>query len=143
MIFRLATINDAELLFQWRNDPITRTQSIKQDEITWPTHLKWFKDSLNNKFRKIYIAEIDSEPVGTLRFDFGEKDVELSWTVAPSHRGKGIGTVLLQEGTKLESGFCFIARIKGSNSASIRMAEKAGFTFLKTEGDVSLFTKVV
>lgn len=143
MILREATMQDAELLFSWRNDHLTRMQSIQQDEVPWHGHLAWLEKSLQSESRKIYIAESEGIPVGTVRFDFGETCVEMSWTLAPEQRGRGLGSLLLKTGVQLIHGSQVIARIKSSNVASIRIAEKVGFVRIRQEGDVLLFSKNV
>ena len=126
IILRPATMGDAKLLFDWRNDPETRMQSIDTGEVFWDKHLEWLKKSLSNQNRKIIIAKIKGQPVGTIRLDIGKPRSELSWTVAPSARGKGVGTKMVLKAIQFFS--CpLLAKIKPGNLASMKIAEKAGF----------------
>ena len=50
---RLLTIQDADLLLEWRNDPETRKASQNTDKIQRNEHLSWLKNSLNNNNRKV------------------------------------------------------------------------------------------
>lgn len=128
--FRPARFDDAETLFKWRNDPETRANSVNTDEIPWPDHAAWMERSLADQRRRIYIAEKNGSPVGTVRVDYG-LEIELSWTVAPEHRGNGIGKLLVQNAPLPEEPI--IARIKPGNIASQKIAAAAGFV-LVTKG---------
>ena len=131
MKLRRATLDDAKMLFDWRNDPQTRANSISTGEVDWQGHVGWLDRSLSNPNRTIFIALNNEFPVGTIRFDSdpSKSEVELSWTVAPEARGKGYGQAMVQVGTKLPAlkGQKILARIKPNNLPSIRIAEKAGF----------------
>lgn len=129
IVTRAAKIEDAKLLFAWRNDPLTRQNSISSAPISWNDHLKWLTDSLASRERQIYIAEIENEPFATFRLDHTTEGIELSWTVAPEFRSRGLGSQLI---TTLMKSMrygpkTFIAKIKACNLPSIAIAEKAGF----------------
>lgn len=82
---------DASLLFEWRNDPQTRIGSKNQAELDFSDHVDWLQRRLGHKSAHLYIAEYEGIPVGTFRID----DDNISYTVAPNHRGKGIATRML------------------------------------------------
>jgi RimJ/RimL family protein N-acetyltransferase len=124
--FRKATILDFELLFLWRNDPITLLNSINSEKISIETHEKWLSASIVDPTRKLYIFESDSRPLGTVKFDQEGSAWELSWTVSPEARGKGIGKRMVQQAVRIMSGK-LMARVKIENLASISIAESAGF----------------
>ena len=68
----------------------------------------------------LFIAKIDSDNVGTFRID-GD---EVSYTIAPAFRGRGLATKLLRE---VRARFGRLqAEIYPHNVASIRAAERAG-----------------
>jgi len=129
LVLRPATMEDAQVIFAWRNDPQTRASSLTPGEVWWPEHMAWLRSSLSHPDRALLIAEQDGEPVGTVRID---RD-ELSWTVAPEHRGRGIGKQMLS----LVAG---TARIKRTNIASQKTAKAAGFS-LAEDGEVQLWKK--
>ena len=94
MILKQATIEDAKMLLEWRNDPLTQAQSINKEEIKLADHEAWLKKTLANPDRELFVAYEDDLPVGTCRIDResnGDESIfELSWTIAPSARGKNI-----------------------------------------------------
>src|SRR5690348_1550527 len=115
MKLRRATLDDAERLWRWRNDPETRANSISTDPVPLESHIAWLKSSLRNPDRKLLVAELDGEPVGTVRID---NDRELSWTVAPEARGRGIGGAMVAAVVFPGA----VARIKRENLASQKIA---------------------
>jgi RimJ/RimL family protein N-acetyltransferase len=138
--FRIATIADADLLFQWRNDPETREQIHNTDVLKYDDHVAWLKASLLNPQREIRIAELSGVPVGTIRLDKAGNACELSWTVAPQARGSGIGKAILK--TTLDNlNMPARAEIKSGNEASKRMVEYAGMTLEREENGTLYYRK--
>ncbi|MBR7887596.1 GNAT family N-acetyltransferase [Marinomonas sp. A79] len=132
---RLATISDAECLLAWRNDSATRSASHHQDEIRLVDHLAWLKASLaRSDDRRIWIAEVAGVAVGTCRADKVEGAWELSWTVAPEARGKGIAHQMLSELVKQFDQQPLVAQVKVDNLASMKVAERAGFVLKRDSG---------
>lgn len=129
MQLRPATIDDAEMLFTWRNDTLTREASINTDPVAWDSHVNWLRASLQSDKRKLLIAEAEGEPVGTVRFDYGD-EAEMSWTVSPTARGKGLGKHMVR--AAIPNG-PVIAHIKRENAASQRIAQFAGFSLVEDE----------
>lgn len=138
---RPATLQDAELLLAWRNDPQTRQSSHNSDEISLATHLVWLDASLANPSRQIFIAESEGQPLGSLRVDRQDDGVsELSWTVAPAARGQGVGKRML---AAMLSGIegPVRAEVKAGNVASMRIAESAGLVLVREEQGVLHYAK--
>jgi len=130
---RPVTLDDARVLFNWRNDPLTRKNSRTQDEVPWENHVAWLGKRVRGEVPscKLYIAEDAGVPVGTVRADEEGGVVEISYTVAPDHRGKGVGKrmvvqfaqTVLPPGTKLK------AEIKkGGNESSEHIAKALGLS---------------
>jgi len=140
LYLRPATLEDAKILFEWRNDPQVRVASHNQDEISFAAHLSWLRDSLENPVRKLYIAEEDGISVGTARADWSDGAYTLSWTVSPKSRGKGIGKRMV----------CFLvkqirkpirAEVKVGNLASIKIAQEAGMQLEYIKNGVMYFAR--
>ena len=128
MQLRLARLGDAQTLLAWRNNPITREASHYTALISEVEHILWLEKILANEKRKLYVAEIDGVPVGTVRVDSDNLGYELSWTVSPTKRSSGIGKRMLSQFAQ-EIPESIRAEIKIGNSASIRIAEAAGMVF--------------
>jgi RimJ/RimL family protein N-acetyltransferase len=127
--FRLrpATAEDCWFFFDLRNDPLTRANSFTASVFGRPEHAAWYAGSLESCERSLFVFEYRSESVAVLRLDSKSSKVsELSWIVAPSARGQGVGKRLLIEARKLSDGI-LVAQIKESNLASAKIARSAGF----------------
>lgn len=141
LLLRPATLEDAGLLLAWRNDPETRRQSETYHELSITDHTEWLTKSLAMPDRKLYIAENEGTPVGTVRSDESEDGtVELSWTIAPSERGKGLGKIMvMQFAAEVHPGGTFLASIRKGNIASEKIAKALGLrvTGLKFPNDAT------
>lgn len=134
-------MDDSDCLLDWRNDRATREASYNTKPISLIEHVSWLKSTLSNSNRKLYMAEIDGEPVGTVRADFENPGYELSWTVAPARRGLGIGTEMVRLLARLITD-TIRAEIKAGNVASIKIAESAGMTREKEIDGVVYYRRV-
>lgn len=133
---RPATMDDAQLLFDWRNDHETRANSLTTVPVPWEDHCRWLRASLENPRRDLIIAEMDGVPVGTVRIDRGV-GTEMSWTVSPARRVRGIGKAMVSKACP--SGVV-LAQIKATNVASQRIAEHAGFRKIE-DGPLQLWKR--
>lgn len=127
ILLRKATIEDAETLFEWANDPVTRQNSLSSSPIAWETHIRWLEGKLADEKCLFYVAvDEDGIPCGTIRFDLdGHSNTALiSYSVAPLRRNNGIGTALLLQGEeKIRSilpGWQLLGVVKKSNEGSVR-----------------------
>jgi len=137
---RSATIQDAEIILEWRNDPKTRKSSHNISEIIKDEHSDWLTKTLTDTKRKLCIAERYGVSVGTVRADLTDSIWELSWTVAPSMRSQGVGKrmVILLTQQIFEP---IRAEIKVGNMASIRIAEYTGMVFNKKIGRILHYSR--
>ncbi|MAH43730.1 hypothetical protein CL614_08500 [archaeon] len=131
---RDATAIDSMELWQWRNDQITRQNSINTNMVEFADHCNWFANVLTNPNRKIMIGfNHDKQNVGMVRFDLNEERTlaVVSINVNPDHRGRGISVYLLDAALKQiqkEHTLVFHAEIRHDNIASIKCFTRCGFT---------------
>lgn len=90
---RHAILEDAKLVFDWANDPITRDNSLNPSKIDWNGHLAWFTEKIDSDGYVMLVFEMKGKPVGIVRFD--SKTNIISISVDKAHRGKGIGKEML------------------------------------------------
>jgi RimJ/RimL family protein N-acetyltransferase len=133
LVLRSATLDDAALLLEWRNDPETRSASRNSDPIDAEDHIGWLQRSLDNDARSLLIAAANGRPVGTVRADLTGSTWELSWSVAPSMRGQGFAKHMVALAAQ-QIPAALQADVKCGNIASTRVAEFAGLT-LQGESD--------
>jgi spore coat polysaccharide biosynthesis predicted glycosyltransferase SpsG len=129
---RPAGMDDARLLWQWRNDPTTRASSRSSAEVTWDEHVGWLTASLARSDRVLLVVEHALVPVGTVRWDLeGKGEWEVSITVAPERRGQFLarpllhaGEMALSKGTEVTA---YLAVVHVDNAASVRLFESSAY----------------
>ena len=139
---RPATAADAQLYFDWANDPITRQQSFNSAPISWENHVAWFNRKLADPATLMLVFEVKSgDPIGQVRFEKQPDDeVIIGVSLDAFFRGKGLASTLIQAAisagrehwrNSAEAGTAIhiTAYIKPENVASIRAFERAGFHF--------------
>jgi RimJ/RimL family protein N-acetyltransferase len=140
LYLRPATLEDAKILFEWRNDPQVRSASHNQDEISFESHLAWLRASLKNPDRKLYIAEEAGISIGTVRSDWTDGAYTLSWTVRPGYRGRGVGkrmvSLLAEQITE-----SIRAEVKAENLASSKIAQAAGMQLDHIKDGIMYFSR--
>jgi len=124
--FREATLADSPLILAWRNDPVSRQFSFDKDVIALETHEDWF----NRNHRKITMIEADHKTVGQLRMDDNQDLVEVSITIDPSMRSRGIGSSAIKSISHEKK---LVAHILPINIPSIIAFLKGGFRFVSIE----------
>lgn len=128
---RAACEADARLLFEWRNDPQTRLNSRVAGELDWDVHREWLRRTLADSQRQLFVVEEGGRSVGTIRWDhLGGKQWEVSITVAPHERGRGLAAAILRAGEQaleLTGPVHFLAGIHRGNVASLRLFARAGY----------------
>ena len=130
IMLRPATIQDADTLLDWRNDPATRKASHSTSRVGKEEHLAWLSEILNSNNRKLFVADENDAPVGTVRADFSEGAWELSWTVAPNARGRGVAKRMVALFAQ-QINEPIRAEIKTGNIASALIAESVGMVFIQ------------
>ena len=142
-----ATMEDAAYLLCLRNDPTTVAASRKQRPVEKAEHLAWLTAALLDPAISIYIAAYspDRSRVGTVRLDNGECPdgcaTELSLTVAPLMRGKGLARQLILLAMDANPYQCrrWIAEVRRENIPSLRAFLSAGWLIDGVDRDGLVF----
>ena len=129
---RPAGTGDAELLWRWRNDPATRAVSRQREEIPLAAHRTWLSATLDRADRVLLVVQDGATPVGTVRWDeTGPGEWEVSITVAPERRGRGLAAQVLAAGEAAlragAPGAVLLAGVHEQNPASLRLFSRAGY----------------
>lgn len=133
LVARPATLLDADLLFEWRNDVGTRSGSRSPHEVSRDDHVAWLSRAVDSGERQLLVVEDEGCPVGTVRWDhLRGTDWEVSITVAPEARRRGLGVPLLRAGEVALGGAIggaarLVATVHQDNAASRRLFERAGY----------------
>jgi UDP-2,4-diacetamido-2,4,6-trideoxy-beta-L-altropyranose hydrolase len=152
ILIRPLAAEDSVSLLEWRNDPITRENSLTTEPVSKENHDKWFSSTLHRKDRVIFMADISSPhsqeiSCGMCRFDISEdgRSAVVSINLNPQFRGQSLSLPILtgsieafaqqfQGVTKLE------AEIRESNLPSISIFTRAGFTKIAVDSEVGHYS---
>lgn len=132
IVFRKVTMEDAETLLDWRNNPITRSASIAPDLIQFEGHRSWLQGQLQDKSQELLIAIEEGQEVGLIRFTFEGPEAEVHINLNPGFFGEGLGSVVLASGINFI--LCKVqlskinAIVKADNQPSRACFKKCGFT---------------
>lgn len=132
VILRQVTFDDCELLRCWRNDDSTIRNSISQSKVQLDEHRVWLRRVISDPNIRLYIGEVDGQPVGTIRLELSDDYAEISVTVDAQLRKRGIGTQLIRSGCASTKNNKVIAHIRPDNPYSIRAFENAGFRYVRS-----------
>ena len=132
LLLRLATIDDARRLREWRNDPDTRRWSFSSARINVGEHERWLVATISDPDRRLFIGECEGDPIGQARVDRLRRGVgEISVGLDPSFRGRGLGAALItlasDRGARELELEQIVARIKRGNDVSTRAFARAGY----------------
>lgn len=129
---RFANRDDVCRLWEWANDPATRRNSFAAEPIPWATHEAWCVSRLSSADSRLWILELGGAPVGQIRYDRMAADMaQISFSIAPSFRGKNLGTTMLCLSADLAGRELGVEHVQGitfeENLGSVKAFVKAGF----------------
>jgi len=147
--YRLANESDCEDIYEWENDIMTRAMSVNTALFSYASHIEWYKKSLLNNKRILYIALNDTHRLAFVRFDHVDQGVyESSIILNPISRGKGLSSKILINTIDLllkqhETVMIIKASIKNANLLSQKCFQKSGFIFERKDDEYSLYNLIV
>jgi RimJ/RimL family protein N-acetyltransferase len=127
---REATLADAEMVFEWRNDPTIVALGTTRLPVGWDEHLAWFRATVDGDERLLLLVQVDGRPAGQVRFDrASDGAVVVSIYLLAPFRGRGIGTQALRAACAraLMHASAVIAFVRDDNAASLAAFAGAGF----------------
>ncbi|MCL4818317.1 MAG: GNAT family N-acetyltransferase [Vicinamibacteria bacterium] len=129
---RRARVEDAALVFRWRNDPFILARSSSQRPVGWDEHVAWIGRTLGNPARLVLIAEVDGVPAGQVRFELlkaGEAVVSAYLVEAFTGRGLGVEAIRagVVEAARRWGPLTVVAWVRSDNPAGRKAFERAGF----------------
>jgi len=139
LVVRKVNAKDSKVIFDWRNDDLTRKMFRTSELVEYEGHCRWLAATLKNANRCLLMCEPEEgEPIAVVRFDVEGQSAELSINLSPLERGKGLAPQCLALAKdyfekQYPSVSKLIAEIKNLNIASRKSFEKVGFTLDREE----------
>lgn len=123
---------DEDRIFEWRNRPEIVVLGSSYRSVDRSEHRSWFAETLAGEVRLLYIVEANRQPLGQIRFDWGQgRRAEVSIYLLNEFTGRGLGVAALREGCRLALSCgradCVVARIRHDNFRSRSAFGKVGF----------------
>ena len=98
--FRRVCMDDARLLHDWRNDPETRAMSFNRGPISFEQHTRWMHEVTCSEQADAFVIEDQHrQAIGAwqLEFDSENRVADVSLSLVPGMRGRGLGTALIEK----------------------------------------------
>ncbi len=141
-----AGLDDLSNVFSWRNDPVTRQQSLNSELLSWKEHQDWFEKVLGSEDCCLLMCFSESlqTKIGVVRFDIARDQATVSINLAPTVRGQGLGTHCLSKAVDyFFNRFLTINSLKATvltgNIASRIVFKKIGFECVASNNGVEEF----
>ena len=142
---RQVNIGDKRNLFDWRNDVLTRKNSLNTEMVEWKNHCRWFENIVASH-KLFFLLEDNHVPVGQVRIDVIDGIGVVNYSIAPDKRGLGYGKNILKlcEFRLREQNMNFLLRgvVKRNNIASRKIFLSLNYTEQENE-NCFIYEKVV
>ncbi len=130
---RLANSQDSFSIWQIRNQPQVRNNSLTSEEIKLENHLVWYEVYLKKPYNKLFVLEhqYKNNILGYCRYDYHETFYLVSIAIDFHHQRQGYGSILLSKTIKKMRKYHLLikADVKKNNLASKKLFERAHFAF--------------
>ena len=111
--FRVPTIEDRELIFNWRNLKEIIALSSSQLPVSWEDHVKWFANLMIEENKLMFLIEENFMPIGQVNFKLSDTNIApISIYLEPNSTGRGLGAYLIETA-------CIIAKKKWGDDITI------------------------
>jgi RimJ/RimL family protein N-acetyltransferase len=144
---RKVEFSDIRLLYEWANDPVTRTNAFNSASIPYDTHQDWFLGKLNSPNVLQFIFIENKKNIGQIRFDVENGVAAIDYSIGPEFRGNGYGKVMLaQAESKIKNEYLQIkelyAEVKENNISSVKTFKALCYSENKQD-DIIIFKKKI
>ena len=138
---REAGAADGALLFEWVNSPDSLANKERTEgSIPRAEHECWFAKRLSDPATRIWIVEVDSQPIVQVRLQCNAGVAEVDIYIAVEQRGRGYARAALRDAIAYfrqnEPERPIVARVLTDNSASLALFESLGFAVARKDAAV-------
>lgn len=134
--YRPVTMEDADMLLQWKNQAATRKYSIvTHDFIKRESHIKWLEQKLASTTTDFLIVLLGGVPIGDVRIEW-DQPPDISLRITEECWSKGIGTQIIKD----HSAPGMTAKIVEGNLASMRVFIRSGYEPISYDEEKKFYT---
>ena len=141
--FRDVGKKDEKLLFDWRNDPITRRWSFDDKPILFANHQKYLKEKILDKKCLMWIFLLNNEPCGLVRYNIDDNKAILNYLISEKYRGQKLSSIMLilarKKICKIFPKVDIYAYTLPENAISIKSLQRAGFIFQESKTNKKIY----
>jgi UDP-2,4-diacetamido-2,4,6-trideoxy-beta-L-altropyranose hydrolase len=137
LTYRLATMEDAKIIFDLSNEKLARANSFNKEEIKWENHVAWLSKKLVDSGYIILLYFLEKEFVGQVKFEkINEKQANMSMSIREMFRGKGYSDQMYDDSLEYLFGNrpdieSLVGFILPNNIPNIKGATKAGYVYVE------------
>ena len=124
---REANHNDIMQVYKWQSYPGARKFSRNTSVPSLEEHTTWFKSSLGDSSRRMFILSLFDIPLGFVRVDLTPVKNEVSILISHGHYGQGLAKKALTLLRNKFKGVDLHAYIEEENIASIKVFKNSGY----------------
>jgi len=141
--FRLATMDDMDLIYKWANEPLVRANSFNSEPIPYENHVKWYSALMSDSATNIQLIFIsDNKPIGQCRLKVTDGIAEIGYSLDFDSRGRGQSVIMITALTEwLQNNrpdiASIIAKVKPENKASIATFLRCDYTEDTLSSDIT------
>ncbi len=145
---RKATQEDAKMLFEWKNEALTRKNSFSSEPVPWESHIAWFEKKLKDENCLFYIMCENGADVGTFRIEIDPETATGLMHVTVDKDCRGNHTVqrilaVVEEEVKGLSLKYLLAEVKPHNIASQKALDKNNYHVLERTEEEIIYRKQI
>lgn len=139
LTLRKATLEDANLIYEWANDPESRRNSYNQELIAYDDHISWFSKKVKDPHTYFFIFNNkEGIAVGQIRIEMKEKNTAvISISIDKNSRGKGYAAEMIRTASdvyiKEHPNVKIEAYVFQNNVASAKSFLKAGYVLFDSK----------
>ena len=142
--------DDCDFVFTLSNDPIVRRNSFNQEIISYESHCKWYKSTVEDENTLFFLVFESDSFVGQIRFkrnDIYSEECVISLSISESCSGKHISEDFIRLGIcELQNNWknikFIIAEVKDDNIASNKLFSNMEFELVSTVNTYKFNTKL-
>jgi perosamine synthetase len=132
--FRRVTMDDAGMLFAWRNLPEIVALGSTRRRVEWSEHRAWLQQMMASGDHLLLIILVEDQPIGQVRFGRTDDETcEVSIYLLSEYTGRGLGVAALERACTEAFAHLrvqkIVAVIREDNARSLAAFQRVGFTF--------------